>query len=109
MLTWFRNRWPDPRIREREEELRGMVERHEEALKEWYKRHVDLVQKYDRLAAMPPEAKVVEMPVYIDKISSELVEENRVLRKKLEIALGRLHTWDHNQAISIEKMKAKDV
>lgn len=137
MLNWFRNRWPDPRIKEREEELRTMVERHEQALKAWSSRFARLQETHDRLVAMPPEAKVVyvdrivekpvevvvevQKPVYIDKIvdrivestvikaSPELVEDNRVLRKKLELALGRLHTWDHNQAISIEKMKARDL
>ncbi len=49
------------------------------------------------------------MEKIINRWSPELQEENRVLKKKLEIALGRLHTWDHNQAISIEKMKARDV
>lgn len=140
MLNWFRNRWPDPRIKEREEELRTMVERHEQALKEWSRRFAKLQESHDRLAAMPPEAKVVYVdrivekpvekivevskPVYIDKIvekpvevyvdrvvaaNPDLAEANRVLKKRLELALGRLHTWDHNQAISIEKMKDRDL
>lgn len=123
MLTWFRNRWPDPRIKEREEEMRTMVERHEASIKEWAKKFTELSDRHYRVVQSKPEVKEVPYPVYIDKIVEKVVyqdrtiyvnaedlrEENRVLNGKLKLALGRLHGWDHNQAISIEKMKARDV
>lgn len=160
MLTWFRNRWPDPRIAERELEIQRLLDVHYLDGKEWAKR-VDKTQlaaadywlgrvdverrKVDKAEAAlqaaegrallaeselytrKPVEKLVEVPkpVYIDKIvpveklvtvekivekiivkaTDDVREENRVLAKRLEIAIGKLHMFDHNAAIAIMKTK----
>ena len=64
VLTWFRNRWPDPRIAEREEELRRLVERHEVNLKEWKRGldraaqdHIQTLRDLDEARAKHKEAE----------------------------------------------------
>ncbi len=95
MLTWFRNRWPDPRIKEREEELRLMVERHEAGNKAWSRKldgtvndYLVLLKDFDELKAkhraaegraLKAESELFTRPVkeVVKEVLEEIKEETK--------------------------------